>query len=96
MVLGLGFWFKFTLEKKILPTPIPLLQFLKHYEFDKTVMGKSTLHLARYGLDLVCHLCQTFVKVEGQIQRTSPCEMIHELEMVEHYSAISAITRYVY
>jgi hypothetical protein len=59
-------------------------------------MGKSTLHLARYVLELVCHLCKTFVKVEGKIQRTSPCEMIHELEVVEHYYAISAFTRCVY
>jgi hypothetical protein len=59
-------------------------------------MGKYTLHLARYGLDLVCHLCQALVKVEGQIQRTCTCEMVRDIEMVEHYSTIFAFTCYVY
>jgi len=60
------------------------------------MMRNSTLHLARYGLDLVCHFCQAYVKVEGKIQRTYTCEMVHELEMVEHYSTISAFTCDVY
>jgi hypothetical protein len=80
----------------MLPILIPPLQFFKHYEFDKAMMENLTLHLARFGLDLVCHFCQTSMKVEGQIQRTPTCEMVHELEMVEYHSTISAFTCNIY
>ena len=80
----------------MLPILIPPLQFFNHYEFDEAMMENPTLHLARFGLDLVCHFCKTSMKVEGKIQRTSTYEMVHELEMVEHHSTISSFTCNIY
>ena len=60
------------------------------------MVGEPTLHLARFGLDLVCHFCQASMKVEEQIQRESTYKMVHKLVMVEHYSTISAFTCGVY
>ena len=80
----------------MLPSIVTPLQFFKHYKLDEAVMGEPTLHLARFGLDLVCHFCQTSMEVEGKIQRTPTCEMVHDLEMVEHHSTIYAFTCNIY
>ena len=80
----------------MLPSLITPLQFFKNYNLDEAMMGEPTLHLARFGLDLVCHFCQASMNVEGQTQRASTCKMVHKLEMVEHYSTISAFTFDVY
>jgi hypothetical protein len=74
------------------PTPIPPLDLFKHYEFDETVMENPVLHLARLGLNLVCHFFQTLMEVEGKVQRKPTSKMVHELEMVDHHSTISTFT----
>jgi hypothetical protein len=76
----------------MLPTPIPPLQLFKNYEFDETVMEKPAPHLARLGLNLVCHFGKTLMEVEGKVQRTPTSEMVHEIKMVKNHSTISTFT----